>query len=337
MGTVESSDTGIRQSATTAFRSDDIDASRTIGGGVFYPHEVRVLGSERTFEMQLRAVTCGPITLGMLDYSTEVEISTGELLDAYQINIPLRGELVTGSGDGRMVATPDVAAVYRCDRRTILRGWSSAHPAPVLAVKIDRRALEDQLSERIGRALTDPIAFGVEFDLRTVRGRQWLSVVRALAVSLDDPTASGLHPIVAAPMAECLMNGLLVAADHDHRRGLDTPKAVLPAVVRRAVDFMDEHADEPLSVAQISRHLGVSVRALQLGFQTSLGTTPMRHLKRIRLQRVRRELVNADPQTAGVTEIARRWGFLHAGRFAGEYREAFGVSPSRDLRAMPYR
>lgn len=326
-----------RESGTMTFRSDDVDEARDIGSKLYYPHEVRVLGDEHKFQMRMTAATFGPVTLGRLDYSTEVEIYTNELKDAYQVNIPMRGELATGSGRARTVATPHHAAVYRCDQRTVLRGWASPYPTPVLALKIDRRALEDQLAARLGITVVDPIIFDVDLDLDTVVGRQWLSLVEGLSHQLDSPEALALHPIVAAPMAECLMSGLLVAAEHDYRGRLYAPKPALPGLVRLAIDYMEAHAQEPMTVAQVARHVGVSVRALQLGFQTSLGTTPMRQLKLIRLQHARKELLNADPYAVGVTEIARRWGFLHVGRFAGEYKAAFGSSPSEDLRTVPFR
>jgi AraC-like DNA-binding protein len=33
-----------------------------------------------------------------------------------------------------------------------------------------------------------------------------------------------------------------------------------------------------------------------------------------------------------VSEVAFRWGFTHLGRFAGAYKERFGVPPSQTLR-----
>ncbi|KSZ56625.1 hypothetical protein Z045_22695 [Rhodococcus pyridinivorans KG-16] len=308
-----------------------------MGSKIYYPHEVRVLGDERKFQMRMTAATIGPVVLGRLDYSTEVEIYTNELKDAYQVNIPMRGELMTGSGRARTTATPHRAAVYRCDQRTVLRGWASPYPTPVLALKIDRHALEEQLADRLGIAVADPIIFDVDFDLDTVVGRQWLSLVEGLSHQLDSPEALALHPIVAAPMAECLMSGLLVAAEHDYRSRLYAPAPALPGLVRMAVDYMEAHAQEPITVTRLARQVGASVRALQVGFQTSLGTTPMRHLKLIRLQRARKELLTSDPSVTGVTEVAQRWGFLHPGRFAGEYKAAFGSSPSEDLRTVPFR
>ena len=57
----------------------------------------------------------------------------------------------------------------------------------------------------------------------------------------------------------------------------------------------------------------------------------MEFLRRIRLERVRNELIHAT-NGATVTSAAMRWGFLHLGRFAADYRARFNESPSATLR-----
>ncbi|BBM05094.1 hypothetical protein HAALTHF_00650n [Vreelandella aquamarina] len=52
----------------------------------------------------------------------------------------------------------------------------------------------------------------------------------------------------------------------------------------------------------------VSRRTLQYSFTTTLGISPLQFLRLTRLNRVRRALRAAEPQT--VTEIATYWGFL---------------------------
>jgi len=110
---------------------------------------------------------------------------------------------------------------------------------------------------------------------------------------------------------------------------LSAPGRVAPAAVRRAIAFMESHADQPLTVAQIAAALGIGARDLCEAFRRHLGTTPPARLRRIRLERVHQELQSADPAGPTVAEIARRWGFADPGRFAGYYRARYGIAPAR--------
>ena len=105
-----------------------------------------------------------------------------------------------------------------------------------------------------------------------------------------------------------------------------------PATVRRAVDFIDVHAHEPLTLDDVARGAGVGARALQDAFRRHHGTTPMAHLRKTRLERAHRDLQAADPtRGATVAEVAARWGFLHRGRFADAYQQAYGRYPQQTL------
>ncbi|MFD7713756.1 helix-turn-helix transcriptional regulator [Streptomyces sp. NPDC059786] len=105
-----------------------------------------------------------------------------------------------------------------------------------------------------------------------------------------------------------------------------------PATVRRAVAFIDEHAPRDLSVADIAEAAHVSIRTLQCAFRRHLDTTPMNHLRRVRLAHAHADLLAADPASGvTVTAIATRWGFLQPGRFAAAYRAVYGRPPHQTL------
>jgi AraC-like DNA-binding protein len=104
------------------------------------------------------------------------------------------------------------------------------------------------------------------------------------------------------------------------------------ARLRAAVEFLHEHAAEPLTVSDVARAADLSVRALQESFQRTLDRTPMNYLREVRLRRVRNDLQRADPTAASVAQIAARWGFTHMGRFSGEYLRRFGEYPRHTLR-----
>ncbi|QKV18446.1 helix-turn-helix domain-containing protein [Oricola thermophila] len=106
-----------------------------------------------------------------------------------------------------------------------------------------------------------------------------------------------------------------------------------PHIGRAARAFiMDRLDDDHLpGMIDICRELGVSERTLQYAFLDYAGLSPTAYLRRVRLNRVREALRGADAQTATVTETAMRFGFLHLGRFARDYRMFFGERPSQTL------
>lgn len=105
-----------------------------------------------------------------------------------------------------------------------------------------------------------------------------------------------------------------------------------PHTLRRAIAFIDDHAHEDISVADIAAAANVTIRAVQHAFRRHRDTTPMGYVRLVRLRQAHRELLATDPLGGvTVTLVAARWGFFHPGRFARYYREVHGCSPYQTL------
>jgi AraC-like DNA-binding protein len=102
--------------------------------------------------------------------------------------------------------------------------------------------------------------------------------------------------------------------------------------LRAAVEFIQAHAHQPLTVADIAQAAGLSIRGIQESFQRAFERSPMTYLREVRLGRVHEELRILDPQATSVADVARRWGFAHMGRFASVYANRFGEYPRETLR-----
>jgi AraC family ethanolamine operon transcriptional activator len=81
---------------------------------------------------------------------------------------------------------------------------------------------------------------------------------------------------------------------------------------------------------EVCRRIGASRRKLNYCFQDVLGTSPVKYLRAVRLNGVRRELRSG---TAAVQDVAARWGFWHLGQFSLDYKRQFGELPSATLKA----
>jgi AraC-like DNA-binding protein len=149
---------------------------------------------------------------------------------------------------------------------------------------------------------------------------------------LDSPRAAG-HPLVAASAARLLVATALTVFPHN---AVTEPTVVdrhdaHPATLRRAIAYIDEHAQEDITLADIADAACVSIRAVQFAFRRHLDITPMAYLRRVRLSHAHHDLVAADPARTTVTQIASRWGFPTPSRFTTLYRQAHGVTPSYTL------
>jgi transcriptional regulator GlxA family with amidase domain len=81
----------------------------------------------------------------------------------------------------------------------------------------------------------------------------------------------------------------------------------------------------------VSHAAGCSVRALQLAFRRFRNTTPMGALRHIRLEQARAEIARSSGSQS-VLDVALKFGFANPGRFAGQYKRAFGELPSATAR-----
>ncbi|MFJ9162567.1 helix-turn-helix transcriptional regulator [Streptomyces griseoviridis] len=150
---------------------------------------------------------------------------------------------------------------------------------------------------------------------------------------LADPTIAG-EPLIASTSSQLLAASVLATFPNTARTDPSAQDRTdaHSATVRRAVAYIDDHADQPVTVAEIAAAAHVTVRALQYAFRRHLDTTPLARLREVRLAHAHRELRAKAADDTTVAAVAARWGFHHPGRFATLYRAAYGVGPSDTLR-----
>ena len=105
-------------------------------------------------------------------------------------------------------------------------------------------------------------------------------------------------------------------------------------IVARAESYLRTHMSSPVSVSGLSFLVGRSERALRNAFQRVRGMSPKQYMRLARLQQVRRALRGAGNRHITVTSVATEFGFYELGRFAADYRRAFGEAPSETLRRV---
>jgi AraC-like DNA-binding protein len=198
---------------------------------------------------------------------------------------------------------------------------------------MNRRKIEEYCAKLLGREVDRPIEFKTQFHMGDAAGQSWLRLVQYTAAELSHSQSLVRHlPAARRQLEQAVMTGFLLGHQSNYWDALRKPQsAAAPYYVKRAEAYIEAHFAEPLSLADIAVHSGVSARSLQSGFQNFRGMTPIAFLRRVRLAQVRQRLLNADPAVSSVTEIAMDCGFTHMGEFAASYKRAFGEAPSQTL------
>jgi transcriptional regulator GlxA family with amidase domain len=93
-------------------------------------------------------------------------------------------------------------------------------------------------------------------------------------------------PAMSTRLARLVIAGLLLSQPNNYTDELTRPSA-LPGsrAIRRALEFIEGRPSEIETVADIANEVGLSVRALDDGFQRYVGTPPMSYLRHVRMSR----------------------------------------------------
>jgi AraC-like DNA-binding protein len=298
----------------------------------FYPHQLTLLGPSNSFGFTQRVTRVGPITMAEVTYETDVRLSFDQTRGSYHVNIPLNGWFESRHRGLEITATPETASVFGPDGETTVNRWPGG--TRNLAVKIDQVAIGRALEALIAGPVGSPIPFTATLPLKTGAAQDWVRLLLMAHRLLERPDSLIRHALVWDPLAESLIHGFLLVADHPHRQALAAPADPgRPVAIRDAMDIINAGPHLPLTTSTLARRSHVSVRTLQEGFQRHLGMSPMAYLRQVRLHRAHRDLRSAHPADSTVAGIAHRWGFTHLGRFAAAHQKMYGETPLQALRA----
>lgn len=190
---------------------------------------------------------------------------------------------------------------------------------------------------------------GISFDVRcnqatrnTPFSRQDL---RHLSQRFDDP---GLHPhpmgrelrrIITRlmeeltglptdslpPLAGARIRGLACAALLETAYQLQTSRpAELSVLMDAAVKFLQKHYVEPIGIAEMVRHLGLSRTRIFELFKSATGMTPNDYLLRLRVDKAKELL---ETNNLSITTIAFDTGFSSSQYFGSVFRKYTGKTP----------
>lgn len=232
-------------------------------------------------------------------------------------------ESLVGSATHAVVANPG-------DHLLAVPGVDST----ILVLSFGAFRFNSYLSRLRGREIHENVRFVPDFDLTAEVASRWHSAVQLLTTELFYAESLLHQGIGIGAVEDLLMSTLLYVQDSTYHDDLVArPQAISRRTVRAALEYIEAHLAERISLPDVVEAAGVSERTLQQGFRDELHTTPSAYIRNRRLDRIHDVLADSLPtDRVTVSNVAVSWGFSHLGNFAAAYRARFGEAPSETLR-----
>jgi LacI family transcriptional regulator len=99
----------------------------------------------------------------------------------------------------------------------------------------------------------------------------------------------------------------------------------------QAVEYLNQHIEDPIGVQELASHVGVSRRWMEYAFRDALGESPYQYIRHRRLKRAA-HLLEEEPSVK-IYQVARRTGFTSAKQLSMAFGQQFGQTPREYQRA----
>ncbi len=306
-------------------RTSDPGEFQELWSGVAQGTAAHALGG-RTFRVSMRAYLLSNIHIFMASLKNARITRAPE--DYVGLTIPLNGEFRVASRRKAKAYASSSAHLLREDREFDFRAPNSS---TVLVANVNVQALESHRA-RLLRAdsVEAPSHYGGSFSLSTPDGRSLWLLLSSAWRHLSNDNKIWNNQIAAQEWQDRILTKLCLAYSHGDE---DAGHRCQPKHLARAVDYILGNLSRPVSLADLSDAAGVSVYTLIRAFRKTYQITPIAFLRHRRLDAVHRLLLAAEPEDGTVTRAALRFGFVHLGRFAADYRRSFEEHPSDTLQA----
>lgn len=289
---------------------------------------------QKRITVEKRHYKVGACSIWSSECHSGMRVKLLEPLSAYVIYLPNAGELDIDIGSKRFSCGPEHAFIGDfCKIGRLQLHARRRH----MGIALGHDVVVRQLSELLDAPVNKMPEFSANLDCRSLEAGKILAASTLLWTSLTNGQGHITSARFAEQMFQSLAVLLLESVPSSYSTALARPAVLAPPLhVRRAIDFMIANVSMPITIADVARESGCSLRNLHLGFQHSKGVSPLQFLRQIRLEGVRKELIR-DGDHGTISQVAQRWGFTHMGLFAAHYRDAFGQSPSETVQSRRTR
>jgi AraC-like DNA-binding protein len=292
----------------------------------FQPEE---FNNTRDFRFRGWHTQLGRTSVSRLQYSMSADNNVAPS-DVLLIVEPSDGAMKVSLGRSEEVVVPGTPVLLP-PHQAVSALWADADAGCVClqAADVERVAVETTGMETVALRFTGLRPMSPDL------ARHWNHAVSHLVGAVLRNPVIADNPLIAGQLTQLLAEAALetfpstTLASHPR---IPSDHAA-PAVVRRAIDFIDANADREVTLSEIAAASGIGARGLQEAFLRHQDTTPIAYARRARMDRAHRELEAGNPAAPDeVRAVAARWGFADPDRFVTTYEETYGHPPGQSPR-----
>lgn len=311
-------------------RTDSVDAIRDHMGRVISPHRLYMERTSARPRFQHNLASLPGISFSYIDYGEpggQIHVSAPLIENCVLLRLALAGQSEVRQAGESMIVPTGMFFPVNSDLPFHSR---LSHDIRQLIVRFDLDVINAALRRELGYQPTAPLYFEPEAISAEGPARLLARMIFNICDDLNTPDSLLQLGSLANRCQETLASLMLLSVRHNYtaalRRAESSPAA--PYYVRRAEEFLHQHAHAPITMADLVRVSGCSARSLHVGFRRFRNTTPLTMLKNIRLDMVRTQLLQSESSNENITDIASHNGFTHMSKFTAAYKARFGELPS---------
>lgn len=102
-------------------------------------------------------------------------------------------------------------------------------------------------------------------------------------------------------------------------------------IVSRGLRFIEANPAQAIDLDTLSKNVYASRRAIQYAFSELTGLSPIQYIKTSKMNRIRKQLLDADHRVSNISDVLNTWHISNFGRFSAEYRELFNEGPKETI------
>jgi hypothetical protein len=276
-----------------------IDEAQAPTAHAFQPHHLEP--SSESVDFRIHRAPLGSSALTVVVYGVGVQLECPGIQDFYVEHFVTRGAAEI-TQDGR--AAPCASGRGVLMSPSTLASLRLTPDCVTVGIRIARERLETHLELITGRPVHTPIVFEDRVDMTRGSGARRHRLAHSILAELERCASLGGSPL-AASLEEAYLTSLLTAHPHSHRALVDAraPDAGTRGV-RLVEEYIHSHPEKPVRSEILVALSGVSASALYEAFQRERGVSPMRMLREVRLERVRKDLLPPTFRRASVRDAA---------------------------------